>query len=173
MKTYTGKRGYQPHEIGAGEGYRGEAFVKVDGRPLPLRLDLANHSPTGFEWGYGGSGPAQLALAILADCLGDEHDALSWAPYFKAHVVAALPHDEWELGEARVRELLDYVKAQHPEHAARVADGRPHWLYARHVKSCQHCQRAENGLEDDWCPEGRKLFEASERALGIEPRRDA
>jgi len=40
--------------------------ITVDGEPLGLRLDLWNHSPTGFEWGYGGSGPAQLALAILA-----------------------------------------------------------------------------------------------------------
>ena len=24
-----------------------------------------NHSPDGFNWGYAGSGPAQLALAIL------------------------------------------------------------------------------------------------------------
>lgn len=24
-----------------------------------------NHSPDGFNWGYGGSGPAQLALAIF------------------------------------------------------------------------------------------------------------
>src|SRR5262245_1194599 len=36
-------------------------------RDLPARLDLRSHSPTGFEWGYGGSGPAQLALALLAD----------------------------------------------------------------------------------------------------------
>lgn len=28
------------------------------------------HSPTGFESGYGGSGPADLALSILADFLG-------------------------------------------------------------------------------------------------------
>src|SRR5262245_22144387 len=35
--------------------------------PLPLCLELRNHSPTGFEWGYGGSGPAQLALALLVD----------------------------------------------------------------------------------------------------------
>ena len=28
------------------------------GHPLPPRLDLANKSPSGFEWGYGGSGPA-------------------------------------------------------------------------------------------------------------------
>lgn len=32
---------------------------------LPLYLDEVNHSPTGFEWGYNGSGPAQLAYAIL------------------------------------------------------------------------------------------------------------
>jgi hypothetical protein len=45
-------------------------FVSAAGQemmPLPLRCDLVNHSPTGFSWGYAGSGPAQLALAILAD----------------------------------------------------------------------------------------------------------
>lgn len=29
------------------------------------------HSPTGLEWGYGGSGPADLALSILADYFGE------------------------------------------------------------------------------------------------------
>lgn len=29
------------------------------------------HSPTGFEFGYGGSGPADLALAILLDHFGE------------------------------------------------------------------------------------------------------
>jgi hypothetical protein len=58
MKTYEGRR----------EGYA--ALVTVNERPLTPRLDLWNHSPTGFEWGYGGSGPAQLALALLADHLG-------------------------------------------------------------------------------------------------------
>lgn len=38
--------------------------------PLDPKLKLVNHSPTGFSWGYGGSGPAQLALAILADHFG-------------------------------------------------------------------------------------------------------
>src|SRR5947209_15039234 len=34
----------------------------------PLKsLRLRNHSPDGFEWGYGGSGPAQSALALLLD----------------------------------------------------------------------------------------------------------
>lgn len=46
----------------------------ADGKRAPLnpRTDLFNHSPNGFEWGYGGSGPAQLALAILADHLASQ-----------------------------------------------------------------------------------------------------
>jgi hypothetical protein len=42
----------------------GGAPVHVDGQPLDPRHDLYNHSPDGFEWGYHGSGPAQLALAL-------------------------------------------------------------------------------------------------------------
>lgn len=41
--------------------------VWANGKPLSLErsLKVFNHSPSGFSWGYGGSGPAQLALAIL------------------------------------------------------------------------------------------------------------
>ena len=55
-KVYTGLAG-------------GRVSVVVDGISWPLdpRYDLQNHSPTGFAWGYAGSGPSQLALAILAD----------------------------------------------------------------------------------------------------------
>lgn len=52
------------------DGHRGRTVVTADGERLPPRNDLFNHSPDGFEWGYGGSGPAQLALAILAHHLG-------------------------------------------------------------------------------------------------------
>jgi hypothetical protein len=44
--------------------------------PLNPRNDLCNHSPNGFEWGYEGSGPAQLALAILADHLEGRSELL-------------------------------------------------------------------------------------------------
>lgn len=30
---------------------------------------VKHHSPTGFEWGYGGSGPADLALNIVENAL--------------------------------------------------------------------------------------------------------
>jgi len=38
--------------------------VKGDVLNLEASLKVVNHSPTGFAWGYGGSGPAQLALAL-------------------------------------------------------------------------------------------------------------
>jgi hypothetical protein len=48
-------------------------------------LKVWSHSPTGFSWGYGGSGPAQLALALLLDVTGDAelstrlHQDFKWA----------------------------------------------------------------------------------------------
>ena len=55
---------------------------------LNPRLDLWNHSPDGFEFGYSGSGPAQLALALLADALGDDRFAVALHQDFKFRVVA-------------------------------------------------------------------------------------
>lgn len=79
-------------------------------RPLPLRLDLWNHSPTGFEFGYGGSGPAQLALAILADCCGDEL-AIAFHQPFKWAVIARLPAEGGSFTGTFVRDLLAGLQA--------------------------------------------------------------
>ena len=73
--------------------------VGPDGRRLDPRTDLVNHSPTGLEWGYGGSGPAQLALALLADQYADPV-ALDHYQDFKNDVVAPLDGDEWALDTA-------------------------------------------------------------------------
>ncbi len=77
---------------------------------LPWRLDLMNHSPTGLEWGYGGSGPSQLALAILADATGDEVYAKAKHFAFKVDVVTGLPCRGFFVNVGRV---LDWVEA-HP-----------------------------------------------------------
>jgi hypothetical protein len=55
---------------------------------LPSHIELRNHSPTGFNWGYGGSGPAQLALALLMDATGDPELALRHYQDFKFEFVA-------------------------------------------------------------------------------------
>ena len=99
MKTYEGRR----------EGYA--TLVTVNGLPLNPRLDLWNHSPTGFEWGYGGSGPAQLALAVLADHLGVDTEAVSLHQAFKSAVVARLPGKGWTLTTEEIRETVTAITA--------------------------------------------------------------
>lgn len=72
---------------------RGKVFVwRYDGLnrfPLAQRQEVINHSPDGFEWGYHGSGPAQLALAILVDFFGrDVTSATRLHQLFKQKVIA-------------------------------------------------------------------------------------
>ena len=98
MKQYAGRR----------QGFA--AIVTVDGRPLNPRLDLWNHSPTGFEWGYGGSGPAQLALAILADHLGNDEQAFNFHHRFKWSVIAELPRRSWTLTSQQIDQVLQTLR---------------------------------------------------------------
>lgn len=84
-----------------------------DATELDLRLDLCDHSPTGFAWGYEGSGPAQLALAILAEVAGDD-DAIRYYQDFKFDVVAAL-QGTWSLHEEFVKGWLCRRKHLRPE----------------------------------------------------------
>lgn len=72
------------------------AQVTVDGRPLDPRLDLHRYSKTGFEWTYEGDGPRQLALALLADHLGDDQAALRLTEPFMRAVIAELDN-AWRL----------------------------------------------------------------------------
>lgn len=62
-------------------------------QPLNPRHDLYNHSPNGFAWGYEGSGPAQLALAVCAEVLGDDQHDLSVYQDFKRALIAGLAID--------------------------------------------------------------------------------
>lgn len=89
-------------------------IVTVNGRPLDLRLDLRNHSPTGFEWGYGGSGPAQLALAILAHHCQSEEDALNFYQRFKWVVIAELTKRQWILTGDEIDAVLKTLREAVP-----------------------------------------------------------
>lgn len=99
-----------PNSIGKIIGVRGEMqgnLVYLDGAwldPAPS-IKLRNHSPDGFEWGYGGSGPSQLALAICLKLL-DQEDALRIYQQFKFKVVAGLPKDGFELDLLEVQEIV-------------------------------------------------------------------
>jgi uncharacterized protein DUF6166 len=105
-----------------------EVVVEREGqKPYHLnpRLEIINHSPTGVCWGYCGSGPAQLALAILVDHFtdGDQRNyarpdydtpadpdierALSLYQDFKFAVIARLPMDQgFELTDQQVESAV-------------------------------------------------------------------
>lgn len=81
------------------------AVVTVDGEPLNPRFDVKKFSPAGFEWTYEGDGPRQLALAILADHLGDPARALAVTERFMQEVVAELDN-AWRLTSDEIDSAL-------------------------------------------------------------------
>jgi hypothetical protein len=87
-------------------------------RPLSPKVSqkVRNHSPTGFSWGFGGSGPAQLALALLLGVVGRE-EAVGLYQAFKWDVVSTWPQDgPWEISEDGIR---SWVRMQHARNNGR------------------------------------------------------
>lgn len=100
-KTYVGRKKYGLE-------------VKIQEYGIERRLTpgasikLVNHSPTGFCWGYAGSGPAQLALAILLDVTANKLIALDHYQDFKWAFVARWG-DSFSITDSEVFEWLSYV----------------------------------------------------------------
>lgn len=86
------------------------AVVTVDGAPLDPRFDIKTFSRMGFEWTYEGDGPRQLALALLADHLGDPARALALTDPFMRAVVAELDN-AWQLTSEEMDTALRSIKA--------------------------------------------------------------
>jgi hypothetical protein len=102
--------------------YRGEPGGKVkvilpSGRSRPLRHILLD-SPTGFAWGYEGSGPADLAMSLLCDVLGErpskrqliygQFKAYPHHQDFERQIVA-----KWNLSDGfqiNGKEVIDWLK---------------------------------------------------------------
>lgn len=114
MKTYIGT--YD-------DGDEWTVVVEEDGarRPLDPCNDVMNHSPDGLAWGYGGSGPAQLALALMCDLFGKPTPDMEINPFgisknslhpihyqqLKFHWVAGLPFNgSWRVTEAELRDRI-------------------------------------------------------------------
>lgn len=92
--------------------------VLADGRPLDERCDVQAFTANGFEWSYEGPEPRQLALALLADHLGDASRALPLVEPFMRSIVANFGN-EWEMTSADLEAALDGIGA------ARIGSGAP------------------------------------------------
>lgn len=73
---------------------------------------IRNHSPDGFHWGYEGSGPAQLALAILVSEYGPdlEKHPVKYQD-FKRAVIAKFSQDKsFHLHSEQIQDWLRYYR---------------------------------------------------------------
>lgn len=72
MTTLTDCPMYRGRRLNPGDGTLSDVLIEVSRDQgvtwHPLR-HVEIHSPTGMSWGYDGSGPADLAVSILADAL--------------------------------------------------------------------------------------------------------
>lgn len=78
-----------------------------DGQRYGLHI-IQWHSRTGIDWGYPGGKPADLALSLLADALGDVERALELHQAFMREVVAKWPRpldqdgEQWRITRSEV-----------------------------------------------------------------------
>jgi hypothetical protein len=93
----------------------GSSYVLVVGpkgeRPLDPRRDLLKYADH-FDWGYAAAPPMQLALAILADCLGDDEAARKLHHNFLWVYVSSWAHDGFAVTAAEVRAAVNRLRAE-------------------------------------------------------------
>ncbi len=94
-KVYTAIRGEDENTI--------TVFDEKGTRPLK---HIVYHSPTGMEWGYGGSGPSDLARSILADFAGIKVVDTFYQD-FKWDFIAKQPEKGFQISG---QEILDWLK---------------------------------------------------------------
>jgi hypothetical protein len=90
------------------------AKVLADGqtRGLNLMLHVCNHSPSGAEWGYNGSGPAQLAFALCFDATRSLRRTGRIYQRVKDRLVAGLPHEGWEITRKEALAVIQAVEKE-------------------------------------------------------------
>jgi hypothetical protein len=76
--------------------------VTVNGKPL---RHIKRHSED-LEWGYCGSGCADLSLSILTDYLGDRCKADQFYQQFKFDIISGLAYEGWEIKGSEIDEWL-------------------------------------------------------------------
>ena len=101
----------------------------VSDLPLAPSLAICNHSPDGFQWGYRGSGPAQLALAILLDATNGDQAIAELA--YQDFTLDLQPHHEEEDRHEPVVDPVEQGHLQGPIADEKACVGVPEVLVRR------------------------------------------
>lgn len=122
MKEYSGKRedGKAIVLVTVKEpmAFGGRQHMRTRELKPDKSLKVRNHSPSGFEWAYQGSGPAQLALTLLLDAFPER--GADWAAdlhqAFKRKVVSNLPQEGWTLTLEQIQEAVQQLEVPSDAH---------------------------------------------------------
>jgi hypothetical protein len=76
--------------------------------PLPI----AHKHSEDFEWGYGGSGPAELAYCILLDLLNDKREAEQYYQQFKWKFISSIQTDVWTIASEQIEIWLQIQRKE-------------------------------------------------------------
>jgi len=118
MSILSDRRSWEIH----GNAATRHVFVGTDRLDHAESLKHVNHSPDGFNWGYGGSGPAQLAFALLLKFFGPTA-AKQLYQQFKVDYVSTWRQDEdfhinleeiwrWILRQSEAVEAKHYTREE-------------------------------------------------------------
>lgn len=82
--------------------------VTINGKPLSPLNQIINHSPDGFSWGFDGSGPGQLALAIMVHEFGPElHSHPADYMTFKSEVIANFDRQAFSISSLDIENWIN------------------------------------------------------------------
>ena len=94
--------------------FRVQVFITKEGVEKPLSPERSQRLMTlntdGFDWGYTGSGPSQLALALLLEVTDDDEVALGYYHDFSRSVVSCFPLKGWTLTAEQIRQWIGQWK---------------------------------------------------------------
>lgn len=99
VKTYKGKRVGPPRGLPLVEP--NDVIITVNGKRLKHRIF---HSPSGLNWGYLGSGPADLARSILWNYLRREPNRNLYMAFKEAFVSGW--SDKWKITSTQIKKWI-------------------------------------------------------------------
>ena len=82
---------------------RVEIVVNSVPRLLPSHIEVGGYGTSGFEWGYGGAGPSQLALAMCVELFGPK-TAKKTSQFVLDALIRPLPMElkQWQISGTNV-----------------------------------------------------------------------
>jgi len=116
--TCAAKAGGQTSIIEPDKDYKlipfdGDVVCRREGATKYMNIPqtLVYHSPTGLEWGYAGSGPADFALNVLFYFTNDKEFSMNHHQDFKFKFIAALPREGGTIRGEEIKQWIEGRKA--------------------------------------------------------------